>query len=151
MKVTNYWILSRALYNISILGTIPSPPMSSAQTPSSQSPIGKKPQQMMGSMNPSSQQHQNMMQPNMGPVPNHMNMQHMQQQQQHSNYMQQVSILQKCNSMKLRSVWYIVTYTSSFNTISCPMCFLLWQYSFTSPSLTRCFLKPVRIHGLFFC
>lgn len=71
-------------------GTIPSPPMTSAPTPPTQSPIGKKPP-MMGNMNPSpQQQHQNMMQSNMGPVPNHMNMQHMQQQQQHSNYMQQV-------------------------------------------------------------
>ncbi|XP_018567121.1 TOX high mobility group box family member 4 isoform X3 [Anoplophora glabripennis] len=70
-------------------GTIPSPPMTSAPTPPTQSPIGKKPS-MMGNMNPSpQQQHQSMMQSNMGPVPNHMNMQHMQQQQQHSSYMQQ--------------------------------------------------------------
>ncbi|VEN46676.1 unnamed protein product [Callosobruchus maculatus] len=69
-------------------GTIPSPPMSSAQSPPSQSPIGKKPP-MMG-MPPTSQQ--SMMQSNMGQVPGHMSMQQhlQQQQQQHNNYMQQV-------------------------------------------------------------
>ncbi|KAG5888966.1 hypothetical protein JTB14_002551 [Gonioctena quinquepunctata] len=70
---------------------IPSPPMSSAPTPPAQSPIGKKPPMGMGNMNsPPQQQHQNIMQPNMGQVPNHMSMQHMQQQQQHNSYMQQV-------------------------------------------------------------
>lgn len=65
--------------------------MASAPPPPSQSPISKKPSPMMGSMN-SPPQHQNIMQSNLGPVPNHMNMQqHMQQQQQqHNNYMQQV-------------------------------------------------------------
>nr|CAH7752269.1 unnamed protein product [Callosobruchus chinensis] len=69
-------------------GTIPSPPMSSAQSPPSQSPIGKKPP-MMG-MPPTSQQ--SMMQSNMGQVPGHMSMQQhlQQQQQQHNTYMQQV-------------------------------------------------------------
>ncbi|XP_050503279.1 TOX high mobility group box family member 4-A-like isoform X1 [Diabrotica virgifera virgifera] len=73
-------------------GTIPSPPMSAppSATPPAQSPIGKKPP-MMGGMPQSPQQgHQGMMQPGMGPVPNHMNMQqHMQQSQQHNSYMQQ--------------------------------------------------------------
>lgn len=67
--------------------TLPSPPMSSAPTPPTQT-MTKKP--MMSNMSsPPQQQHQNMIQPNMGPVPTHMNMQHM--SQQHSNnYMQQV-------------------------------------------------------------
>lgn len=63
-------------------GTLPSPPMSS--TPPSQQP--KKPPMGMG-MGGASQP--NMMQSSMGPVPNHMSMQHM--SQQHNNgYMQQV-------------------------------------------------------------
>ncbi|XP_049824233.1 TOX high mobility group box family member 4-A isoform X2 [Aethina tumida] len=70
-------------------GTIPSPPMTSAQTPPTQSPIGKKPP-MMSMPSPQQPQHPNMMQSPMGPVPNHMGMPpHMQPQQQHS-YMQQV-------------------------------------------------------------
>lgn len=69
--------------------TLPSPPMSSAPTPPTQT-MAKKP--MMSNMSsPPQQQHQNMIQTNMGPVPTHMNMQHM--QQQHSNnYMQQVRV-----------------------------------------------------------
>lgn len=64
--------------------TLPSPPMTSASTPSTQS-MSKKPQMSMN-MSGAQQQHPNMM----GPVPSHMNMQHI--SQQHSNnYMQQVS------------------------------------------------------------
>lgn len=64
--------------------TLPSPPMSSGSTPPSQQP--KKPPMGMG-MGGAPQP--NMMQTSMGPVPNHMNMQHM--SQQHNNgYMQQV-------------------------------------------------------------
>lgn len=63
--------------------------MTSAQTPPTQSPIGKKPP-MMSMPSPQQPQHPNMMQSPMGPVPNHMGMPpHMQPQQQHS-YMQQV-------------------------------------------------------------
>lgn len=72
-------------------GNIPSPPMASAPPPPSQSPIGKKTSPMMGSINSPPQQHQNIMQSNLGPVPNHMNMQQHMQQQQHNNYMQPVS------------------------------------------------------------
>lgn len=68
-------------------GNIPSPPMASAPPPPSQSPIGKK-SPMMGTI--TSPPHQNLMQSNLGPVPNHMNMQQHMQQQQHNNYMQQV-------------------------------------------------------------
>lgn len=73
--------------------TLPSPPMSSAPTPpTQQQPMAKKP--MMTNMSsPQQQQHQNMIQSSMGPVPTHINMQHM--QQQHSNnYMQQVCFSQ---------------------------------------------------------
>lgn len=75
-------------------GTLPSPPMSSASTPpAQQSSLGKKPPMNMNMGSPAQQQqHQNMIQSPMGPVPNHMNMQHM--SQQHGNgYMQQVEYI----------------------------------------------------------
>ncbi|KAJ8976256.1 hypothetical protein NQ317_000818, partial [Molorchus minor] len=97
-------------------GTIPSPPMSSAPTPPTQSPIGKKPS-MIGNMNPSSQQqqHQNMM-PNMGPVPSHMNMQHMQQQQQHNSYMQQRVMLAAQTKTEFSSPLILLQFGKGFTT-----------------------------------
>lgn len=67
--------------------TLPSPPMTSAPTPPSQSMVNKKP--MMSNINqPQQSPHQNMIQSPMGPVPNHMNITHIPPHT--TSYMQQV-------------------------------------------------------------